>query len=83
MDLMQNLRFSEEEKKMADNYFTILQNQIPEIWFDQGIELGGGEAFTVGTEGEERNRRHIVSHFEFPLSVFSTLLAAKGDRIFA
>ena len=46
---------------MADNYFTILSNNIPERWFDGGVELGGGQAFTVGQEGEERNNRHIVS----------------------
>jgi len=46
---------------MADNYFTILSNTIPERWFDAGIQLGGGQPFTVGQEGEERNNRHIVS----------------------
>ena len=30
-------------------------------WFDQGYELGGGQPFTVGTEGDLRNQRHIVS----------------------
>ncbi|KIK77618.1 hypothetical protein PAXRUDRAFT_166258 [Paxillus rubicundulus Ve08.2h10] len=48
-----------EEIKMADNYFTILGNQVPEIWFDQGIALGGGQPFTIGREGDERNRMHI------------------------
>ena len=47
--------------KMADNYFAILSNRVPEIWFDQGIELAGGQPFTVGVEGDERNNRHIVS----------------------
>ena len=46
--------------KMADNYYTILSNRVPEVWFDQGIELGGGEPFTVGVEGNERNAKHIV-----------------------
>ena len=52
---------TDEERRMADNYYTILANRMPEVWFDQGVPLGGGEAFTVGTEGDERNERHIVS----------------------
>lgn len=56
-----SLGMTEEQIKMADNYFTILGNEVPEIWFDQGIELGGGQPFTVGHEGNERNRMHIVS----------------------
>jgi len=61
--LMEDLNFSDEERKMADNYFTILRNDFTEIWHDQGIELGGGQPFTVGTEGEQRNRLHIVRTF--------------------
>ncbi|KAH7886036.1 hypothetical protein F5I97DRAFT_1877220 [Phlebopus sp. FC_14] len=61
MSLLSHLNFSEPEIKMADNYFTILSNQIPEIWFDQGIELGGGQPFTVGKEGDDRNRGHITN----------------------
>ena len=59
--LMRALHATEPEMKMADNYYTILGNRVPEAWFDQGIELGGGQPFTVGTEGDERNNRHIVS----------------------
>lgn len=59
--LMRRLNTTDEQMKMADNYYTILSNRIPEVWFDQGIELGGGQPFTVGSEGEERNNRHIVS----------------------
>lgn len=55
-----SLGMTEEQIKMADNYFTILSNEVPEIWFDQGIELGGGQPFTVGQEGNERNQLHIV-----------------------
>ena len=55
------LKLSKEEREMANNYFTILRNTIPEVWFDSGIELGGGMPFTVGNEGIERNYRHIVS----------------------
>jgi len=47
--------------KMADNFYTVLSNRVQEIWFDQGVELGGGEAFTVGEKGAERNRKYIVS----------------------
>ena len=49
-----------EAMKMADNYFSLLANVYPYVWFDQGIELGGGQAFTVGVGGDERNSRHIV-----------------------
>jgi hypothetical protein len=55
------LNVSEDEMKMADNFYTLLSNRVQEIWFDQGVELGGGEAFTVGEQGTERNRRYIVS----------------------
>ena len=61
--LMEDLKLSDEERKMADNYFTILRNDFTEIWYDQGIELGGDQPFTIGTEGEQRNRLHIVSTF--------------------
>ena len=60
---MDDMNFTSEERKMADNYFTILRNDLTEIWHDQGLELGGGQPFTVGTEGEQRNRMHIVSLF--------------------
>ncbi|KAL4069838.1 hypothetical protein V8B97DRAFT_640234 [Scleroderma yunnanense] len=62
LDFVSLLRFldmPQDEVQMADNYFTILGNQIPEIWFDHGIELGGGQPFTIGQEGHERNQRHI------------------------
>ena len=61
LSLLNKLELSEEERKMADNYFTILSNTLPERWFDAGVELGGGQPFTVGREGEERNDRHMVS----------------------
>ena len=63
LSLVEDLKFSDEERKMADNYFTILRNVFTEIWHDQGIELGGGQPFTVGTEGEQRNRIHMVGTF--------------------
>jgi len=61
LSLLQVLKISEEETRMADNYFSVLRNHPPETWFDQGIELGGGQAFTVGSEGHERNKKHVVS----------------------
>ena len=48
------------EVKMADNCFTVLRNHPPETYFDQRIELSGGLAFTVGPEGHERNKKHVV-----------------------
>jgi len=69
--LTRELGFSESEIKMADNYFSILNNRPAESWFDQGIELGGGQPFTVGTEGDVRNKRHMVS---FKLLHFATLI---------
>ena len=66
LDFVSLLRFlglPQDELQMADNYFTILGNQVPGIWFDHGIELGGGVPFTAGQEGHERNQRHIVSTY--------------------
>ena len=60
LHLMRLLKTSDPEMQMADNYYTVLGNRVPEMWFDQGVELGGGQPFTVGTEGDERNNRHIV-----------------------
>lgn len=70
LSLINDLQFSDEERKMSDNYFTILRNGFTEIWHDQGIELGGGQPFTVGTEGEQRNTLHIVSTFYFPVHIY-------------
>lgn len=63
---------------MADNYYTILSNRIPEIWFDQSIELGGGQPFTVGSEGDERNNRHMVSVMSQVRELFYTLMYSYG-----
>ncbi|KAL0576704.1 hypothetical protein V5O48_005271 [Marasmius crinis-equi] len=59
LDVMRVLNLTDEEVKMADNYFSVLRNTFTENWFDQNIPLGGGQAFTVGQEGTERNNRHI------------------------
>ncbi|KAI0094456.1 hypothetical protein BDY19DRAFT_912836 [Irpex rosettiformis] len=69
LKLMHQLNASEEEMKMADNYYSILSNRVPEIWFDQGVELGGGQPFTVGTEGDERNNRHILQATKYLESI--------------
>jgi hypothetical protein len=66
--LLRILNCSEEEVKKADNYHSVLRNRPLETWFDQGIELGGGQAFTVGSEGHERNKRHFVSLTPFVVS---------------
>lgn len=76
--LMQHLNMTDDEQKMGDNYFAIMRNVVPEAWFDQGIEFGGGQAFTVGTEGNERNRKHFVSLYYFFLSL-SHKLVDKSD----
>ncbi|KAI0778708.1 hypothetical protein BD413DRAFT_511125 [Trametes elegans] len=60
LSLMGSLPATEDELKMADNFFTILSNRVPEVWFDQGFELGGGQAFTVGFAGDERNRNYTL-----------------------
>ncbi|KAF7966217.1 hypothetical protein HWV62_39479 [Athelia sp. TMB] len=65
LELMAQLGMSDAEMKMADNFWSVLANSVPEVWFDQGVELGGGTAFTVGTEGEERNRRFITRAGEY------------------
>jgi hypothetical protein len=45
--LLQILDCSKGEVKKADNCFSVLRDRPLETWFDQGIELGGGQAFTV------------------------------------
>ena len=59
--LLRALAAPGDELQMADNYFAILSNRVAEVWFDQGLELGGGQPFTVGAEGLARNSHHIVS----------------------
>lgn len=63
--LLRRLRVPQDEMKMADNYFAILGNRVPETWFDQDFGLGGGHAFTVGSDGEERNKKHILRAAEY------------------
>ena len=60
LKLMRYLDVPPDEMKMADNFFTILSNRVPEVWHDQGFELGGGQPFTVGSEGDDRNKKYIV-----------------------
>lgn len=77
MDLLQKLNITEDERQMADNYFTILANKVPEIWFDHGIELGGGEPFTSGIDGHARNERHISRAMEY----LRTLVDARKSQL--
>lgn len=60
LQLLRKLNLAEDELQMADNYFTILANRRAETWLDHGIELGGGQPFTVGAEGDERNDKYMV-----------------------
>ncbi|TBU49984.1 hypothetical protein BD309DRAFT_850123 [Dichomitus squalens] len=60
LNLLRHLDAPADDVHMADNFFTILSNRVPEVWFDQGFELGGGQPFTVGSEGDERNKKYIV-----------------------
>ncbi|KAF9041843.1 hypothetical protein BDZ89DRAFT_1060209, partial [Hymenopellis radicata] len=59
--LMQHLNMTDVEQKMADNYFSIMRNVVPRPW--------RGQAFTVGTEGDERNKKHFIRATEFLQSV--------------
>ena len=47
--------------RMADNFYSILSNREPELWFGQETDLGLGQPFTVGTAGEERNWFYMVT----------------------
>ncbi len=67
LNIMRYVKATPDEFKMADNFFAILKNKVPEVWFDQGFELGGGQAFTVGSEGDERNKNYTVwYHNHYP-----------------
>ncbi|KAG0702714.1 hypothetical protein DFH29DRAFT_776894, partial [Suillus ampliporus] len=79
--LLYHLNASEDEMKMADNYFTILNNRIPEIWFDQGIELGGGQPFSVGMEGDERNKIHIIKACQYLDTLLSAVRASSQEEL--
>ncbi|KAJ7368112.1 hypothetical protein DFH08DRAFT_830370 [Mycena albidolilacea] len=61
LSLLKRIGASEEETKMADNYYSILKNSVPEIWTGHPIPLFGGGDFTVGGEGVARNRKHIAA----------------------
>ena len=63
LNLLRYIKATPEEMKMADNFFTLLGNRVPELWFDQGFELGGGSPFTVGSEGDERNKNFTVGSY--------------------
>ncbi|KAF8581207.1 hypothetical protein K439DRAFT_1354758 [Ramaria rubella] len=62
LSLLHDLKLSEEEMNIADNYFTLLNARSPRIWLTHTIELSDASStapFTVGVEGTERNWRHI------------------------
>ncbi|OCH89552.1 hypothetical protein OBBRIDRAFT_778345 [Obba rivulosa] len=82
--LMYRLHVTEEEIAMADNYFTILGNRVPEVWFDQDFELGGGKPFTEGEEGHERNVKHIMKATRYLDSILrceDESCSAKSKRV--
>ncbi|KAH7923245.1 hypothetical protein BV22DRAFT_1015771 [Leucogyrophana mollusca] len=81
LSLLQYLNVSDEEMKMADNYFTILNNRIPETWFDQGIELTGGQPFTVGSEGNDRNKRHITRAAQYLDSLLTANISSSVSAL--
>lgn len=55
------LQLSPNMSLMLDNYFSILKNDVPEIWHGHTLELRGGQAFTRGDEGRLRNLMHMAS----------------------
>ncbi|KAJ6539165.1 hypothetical protein B0H19DRAFT_1177471 [Mycena capillaripes] len=62
LSLLKRIGASEEESKMADNYYSILKNSVPEVWTGYPTELFGGGAFTVAEQGGvARNRKHIAA----------------------
>lgn len=81
--LLNEYGLNKEETRMADNYFTILRNAgMPTTWFHDGVELGGGQPFTVGIEGDERNWGHIERALGFLLfkSVPKPISPSGADR---
>ncbi|KAI0718946.1 hypothetical protein C8T65DRAFT_637483 [Cerioporus squamosus] len=79
LNLMRYLKAPLDELKMADNFYAILKNKVPEIWFDQGFELGGGQAFTVGSEGDERNKNYTLRATQYLESLAHCGRASCGD----
>lgn len=68
LTLLKEYDLNQAELRMSDNYFTILRNAgMPTIWFDEVVELGGGQPFTVGSEGNEHNWQHIERALELLL----------------
>ncbi|KAJ7507651.1 hypothetical protein B0H11DRAFT_1967922 [Mycena galericulata] len=63
--LLERLGASQEATNMADNYYSILRNSLPELWTSAPTPLFGGGAFTIGEEGIARNRKHIAAAAEY------------------
>ncbi|CAK5275726.1 unnamed protein product [Mycena citricolor] len=76
LQLMDDLQMPDEERKMADNYYTILRNRMPEIWVGSAHPLTNESAFTVGEEGQARNRDHINRAVRY----LDTLVANRTER---
>ncbi|RDX51908.1 hypothetical protein OH76DRAFT_1400808 [Lentinus brumalis] len=79
LNIMRYVKATPDEFKMADNFFAILKNKVPEVWFDQGFELGGGQAFTVGSEGDERNKNYTLRATRYLESLAHCGRASCGD----
>lgn len=60
LDTFLSLESDPRSIQMADNYYSILSNSRPVLWFGQETELGLGQPFTAGPSGEDRNWRYIV-----------------------
>jgi len=61
---------------MADNYYSILSNHYPELWFGQEFDLGLGQPFTAGSAGEERNWRYM----EFARALLQRALSLAPEK---
>ncbi|KAJ7047551.1 hypothetical protein C8F04DRAFT_1059304 [Mycena alexandri] len=78
LSLLKRIGASEEENKMADNYYSILRNSVPEVWTGCPIPLGGGGDFTVGEEGVARNRKHIAAATNYLDKIVANQFAAQS-----
>ncbi|KAJ7781432.1 hypothetical protein B0H16DRAFT_1498400, partial [Mycena metata] len=78
LSLLKRIGASEEENKMADNYYSILRNSVPEVWTGHPIPLGGGGDFTVGEEGVARNRKHIAAAASYLDEIIANRVVAQS-----
>ncbi|KAJ6509993.1 hypothetical protein C8R47DRAFT_1096336 [Mycena vitilis] len=79
LSLLRHLGVSDEEMKMADNYYSVLKNSFPELWTGHPTPLFGGGAFTVGEEGVVRNRKHIAAAASYLDKIMADQHAGTGS----